>query len=213
MTGPVLIQQKLPLPITPRGGAIGSEVSPGGDGAPPPGKASDRLRQPARLPATPASGDRRRGELHDHGNGAPMGHRRRGALFLHVLQRRETARPVGRLPRDHGRWHRKGEGQAWRAGRKLRRVEKLRRRSLPPSGRCWRERAGRSRHRNRDHRGRRHLRRTGYRDRGHGYYISGRLTELRSAKPHPTIGVLNAPGSAPFTCTISDCRRIARYYQ
>ena len=35
MTGPVLIQQKLPLPITPRGGAIGSEVLLGATGLPP----------------------------------------------------------------------------------------------------------------------------------------------------------------------------------
>ena len=35
MTGPVLIQQKLPLPITPRGGAIGSEVLLEATGLPP----------------------------------------------------------------------------------------------------------------------------------------------------------------------------------
>ena len=35
MTGPMRIQQKLPLPITPRGGAIGTEVSLEATGLPP----------------------------------------------------------------------------------------------------------------------------------------------------------------------------------
>ena len=35
MTDPVLLQQKLPLPITPRGGAIGTAVSLEATGLPP----------------------------------------------------------------------------------------------------------------------------------------------------------------------------------
>ena len=220
MTGPMLIQQKLPLSITPRGGAIGSKVSLEATGLPP---QSNLLIAFANLQSYQLM---QRVTTDDEGyftttQEVPPWAIVGGVhyLFASFSDERPLALSEGfHVTTADGTVRVRGK-----IGDQAEGCVELRNsggRALPPRGWYRRARARRSRHRNRDHRGRSRLRRPGYRDRSHGHRTTGRLTEPRSpksadsrAKPLPTIGVLNAPGFAPFNCKISDRRRFARCYQ
>ena len=119
-----------------------------------------------------------------------------GALLLRVFQRRAASRAFGRLPRDHGRRNRAGQGHDRGPGRELRRADNHGRRSLPSRGWHRRARAGRSRLRDRDHRQRRRLRRTRYRDRGHGHHRQWAADPTRDRRnPSPPSGFSTPRGS------------------